>query len=65
MPNGEARVVIAIINKIKKSLAVSVCTSSLNVKKSYILPTEYLCVLYVSEKEILKFSYTALADWFL
>jgi len=39
---------------------------SFNVKKSYILPTEYLYVLYVfQKKKQWSFPYTALTDWFL
>jgi hypothetical protein len=39
-----------------QSLSVTLCATSLNIKKFYILPTEYLYVLYVSQKKTLKLS---------
>jgi len=35
---------------------VTICTTSLNIKKFYILPTEYLYLLYMSQKKTSKFS---------
>ena len=37
----------------------------LTLKKSYILPTEYLYASYVFQKKTKTFPYTALTDWFL
>jgi len=37
----------------------------LTLKESYTLLTDYLYVLYVFHIETMKFSYAALADWFL
>ena len=36
-----------------------------NIQQLYVLPTLYLCVLYLSENKQRLFPYTALTDWFL
>ena len=49
-----------------QSLAGGAYTINPNTKNSYILPTKYLYVLYVSQKKNSDFfPYTAVADWFL
>ena len=46
-----------------QSLAVTICTTSLGIQKFYILPTEYLHHLYMSnEKNIEVFPHTTLND---
>ena len=47
-----------------KALADIICTTSHKVKKCYILPTEYLYVLYISQKKHRSSSHIALNDWF-
>ena len=37
----------------------------LNVQQLYVLPTLYLCVLYLSENKQKLLPYTSLTDWFL
>ena len=44
------------------SLAVTVCTTSLNIKKFYILPTQYLYLLYMSRENHRSFPYPTLND---
>ena len=36
-----------------------------NIQQLYVLPTMYLCVLYLSDNKQRLFPYTALTDWFV
>ena len=45
-----------------RSLAATVCTTSLNIQKFYLLPTEYLYPLYVSQEKHWRFPYTSVSQ---
>jgi hypothetical protein len=47
------------------SLAVTLRTTGLNIKKIYVLPTLRLCVLYGSQNKQQLLPYKTLRDWFL
>jgi hypothetical protein len=46
------------------SLAVTLRTTKFNLKKSYVVPTLRLCVLYGFQNKQRLLPYTALTDWF-
>jgi len=48
-----------------QNLAVTVCSTSRYFQKFYILPTEYLYLLYVSQEKHRRFPYRTLNDWIL
>jgi len=47
------------------SPVVTLFTTSFNIQKFYVLPTQCICVLQGSENKQRSFPYTALTDWFL
>jgi hypothetical protein len=47
------------------SLAVTLRTTRFNIKKSYVVPTLRLCVLYGSQNKQQLLPYKTLRDWFL
>jgi hypothetical protein len=46
-------------------LAVTLCTTRLNIKKFYVVPTLRLCVLYGSQNKQQLLPYKTSRDWFL
>jgi hypothetical protein len=47
------------------AVTVRICTPSIKIKKFYILPTEHLYLLYLSQKKHRRFLYTTLNERFL